>query len=201
LSDHFGSRPSRRLHRTGRAIRNSDRFSTGYNDIFEFLPQAVPIVGLLVPSAGYEYGSGWAAFNFGRQRRLSGNVSLEHGTFYSGHKTTLSITQGRVNLTPQLSIEPSYQGNWVDLVEGSSTRHLVGSRVTYTMTPTMFVSALLQYNTGINAVSANVRLRWEYRPGSELFVVFNQQRDTLSTRFPDLVNRAVIVKANRLLRF
>jgi hypothetical protein len=50
-------------------------------------------------------------------------------------------------------------------------------------------------------VSANVRLRWEYRPGSELFVVFNEQRDTLSTRFPDLVNRAVIVKANRLFRF
>ena len=42
----------------------------------------------------------------------------------------------------------------------------------------MFVSALLQYNTGSNAVSANVRLRWEYRPGSELFVVYNEQRDT-----------------------
>jgi hypothetical protein len=65
----------------------------------------------------------------------------------------------------------------------------------------MFASALVQYNTGANAVSANVRLRWEYRPGSELFVVFNEQRDTLSEKFPDLLNRAVIVKMNRLLRF
>jgi len=182
-------------------FQNSDRFSAGYSDIFELLPEAVPIVGLVVPSGAYDYGSGWVAFNFGRQRRLSGNVSLERGTFYSGHKTTLSISQGRLNLTSQLAIEPTYLGNWVDLAEGSSTRHLVGSRVAYTMTPTMFVSALLQYNTGINAVSANVRLRWEYRPGSELFVVFNEQRDTLSPRFPDLLNRAVIVKANRLLRF
>ncbi len=47
------------------------------------------------------------------------------------------------------------------------------------MTPLMFVSALLQYNSGNNAVAANVRLRWEYQPGSELFVVFNEQRDTL----------------------
>ena len=81
------------------------------------------------------------------------------------------------------------------------TTHLAGSRVTYTVTPQMFVSALVQYNTGINAVSANVRMRWEYRPGSELFLVLNEQRDTLSPRFPDLVNRAFIVKINRLVRF
>jgi hypothetical protein len=182
-------------------FQNSDRFSAGYNDFFEYLPVSVPIVGLVVPSGEYDYGSGWVSFNFGRQRRLSGSVSLERGTFYSGHKTTLTISQGRLNVTPQLAIEPTYLGNWVDLAEGSATRHLVGSRVTYTMTPTMFVSALLQYNTGLNAVSANVRLRWEYRPGSELFVVFNEQRDTLSPRWPDLMNRGVIVKANRLLRF
>jgi hypothetical protein len=65
----------------------------------------------------------------------------------------------------------------------------------------MFVSALVQYNTGIDAVSANVRLRWEYRPGSELFLVLNEQRATLSPRFPDLVNRSFIVKVNRLVRF
>ncbi len=32
-------------------------------------------------------------------------------------------------------------------------------------------------------MSSNVRLRWEYRPGSELFVVFNEERDTLDTPF------------------
>ena len=64
------------------------------------------------------------------------------------------------------------------LPDSRSTTHLAGTRVTYTMTPTMFASALVQYNTGVHAVSANVRLRWEYRPGSELFVVFNEQRDT-----------------------
>jgi hypothetical protein len=37
-----------------------------------------------------------------------------------------------------------------------------------------------------------VRLRWEYRPGSELFVVFNEDRDTLARRFPALANRALL---------
>jgi hypothetical protein len=44
-------------------------------------------------------------------------------------------------------------------------------------------------------------LRWEYQPGSELFVVYNEERDTVIARFPDLQNRAFIVKVNRLFRF
>lgn len=64
----------------------------------------------------------------------------------------------------------------------------------------MFTSALLQFSSSSHTVSANVRLRWEYRPGSEVFVVFNEDRDTLARRFPTLANRALIVKINRLFR-
>ena len=91
--------------------------------------------------------------------------------------------------------------NRVDLPEGQFTMNLVTARTTYTVTPLMFVSALLQYNSAVDAVSTNARLRWEYRPGSELFVVYNEQRDTLARRFPELNNRAFIVKINRLFRF
>jgi hypothetical protein len=86
------------------------------------------------------------------------------------------------------------------LVQGEFITHLAGSRVTYSMTPLMFVSALIQYNSGINAVSTNARFRWEYRPGSELFVVYNEERNTLTRSFPALNNRAFIVKINRLFR-
>ena len=34
----------------------------------------------------------------------------------------------------------------------------------------------------------------------ELFVVYNEERDTVALRFPSLVNRTVIVKINRLFR-
>ena len=69
------------------------------------------------------------------------------------------------------------------------------------MTPLMFTSALVQYNSSLNAVSANIRFRWDYRPGSELFFALNEQRDAETRRFPGLVNRAVVVKFNRLFRF
>jgi hypothetical protein len=46
-----------------------------------------------------------------------------------------------------------------------------------------------------------VRFRWEYRPGSELFVVYTDDFDTdARTNMPSLRNRAFVVKANRLFR-
>ena len=104
-------------------------------------------------------------------------------------------------MTPQLSFEPSVSFNRVTLPEGRFTTQLVTTRTTYTVTPLMFVSALLQYNSSNNSVGANLRLRWEYQQGSELFIAYNEQRDTLTPRFPELTNRTFVIKVNRLFRF
>ena len=69
------------------------------------------------------------------------------------------MSRGRMNFSPRFSVEPRYSVNWVDLVEGAFTTHLAGSRITYAMTPKMFVSTLLQYNSGNDSISTNARLR------------------------------------------
>jgi hypothetical protein len=183
-------------------FQNGDRVGGAYSRLFEFLPAVFPIGGgVLLPVGGYSFDSYRFGYNMSQQRKVSLNLQADLGTFYSGRKTTLQIARGRVPITNQLAIEPTYSYNRVNLAEGDFTTHLAGSRVTYTMTPLMFVSALVQYNSGINAVSTNARLRWEYRPGSELFVVYNEERNTLTRSFPGLNNRALIVKVNRLFRF
>ena len=65
----------------------------------------------------------------------------------------------------------------------------------------MFVSGLFQYSSGTETLSTNLRLRWEYSPGSELFVVYTDERTTVGPRSPALANRVFVVKFNRLLRF
>ena len=90
-----------------------------------------------------------------------------------------------------------YSVNRVRLVEGRFTQHLAGSRLTFTMTPLMFASALVQYNSSSNAVSTNARFRWEYRPGSELFVVYNEERDTLVRLGGDLCQGYLFARPER----
>ena len=156
---------------------------------------------MILPIGSYSFDTFRVGYNIAQQHLVSANLTAEFGTFYNGHKTTLSAARGRVPITNQLSVEPTYSVNHVSLVEGEFTTQLAGSRVTYSMTPLMFVSALIQFNSGIGAVSTNARFRWEYQPGSELFVVYSDGRDTGARNFPLLQNRSIAIKATRLLRF
>jgi hypothetical protein len=185
----------------GIEFQNSDEFEVTYSDWFEGIVEPFTISrGVTIASGGYNFEEARAAYTFGRQRPLSGTVFIEGGTFWNGDRRTLGASGARAQLTSQLSVEPGLSINRVELPSGAFTTTLATSRVTYTVTPLMFVSGLVQYSSSSNAVSANVRLRWEYQPGSELFIVYNESRDTLSPRFPDLQNRALIVKINRLFR-
>ena len=66
----------------------------------------------------------------------------------------------------------------------------------------MFVSGIVQYNSAGSSVGSNVRFRWEYRPGSELFVVYTDDfnTDELRPNVTPLRNRAWVIKFNRLFR-
>ena len=166
-------------------FQNNDRVFVAATDNYEFLPAPFTIAtDVTLKVQAYQFQSARAGFILGPQRRLAGNFSVEHGTFYNGHKTAFTWTRGRAYVTPQLSFEPRISIDRVELLEGAFTNRLFGTRATYTVTPMMFVSALVQYNSAVDQASANVRLRWEYRPGSELFVVWNEQRDTRQPAFP-----------------
>ena len=183
-------------------LQNSDRFNVGVLGDFERLVQPFAVTpAVKIPVGAYDFAVARAGYVFGQQRPLSGALVVERGAFYNGDRTSLGFSRTRVNLTPRFSLEPNISINWIVLPGGSFTTNVLGSRVTYTMRPLMFTSALLQYNSTTHRASANVRLRWEYQPGSELFVVYNEDRDTLRLGFPDLQNRAFIVKVNRLFRF
>ncbi|MEQ1913392.1 MAG: hypothetical protein ABMA15_31555, partial [Vicinamibacterales bacterium] len=77
---------------------------------------------------------------------------------------------------------------------------LVANRFTYTPSTHLFVSSLIQFNVDAKTLSSSVRLRWEYLPGSELFVVYSDGRDT-SRPGTAVLNRTLALKATRLLRF
>ncbi|MGE3402251.1 MAG: DUF5916 domain-containing protein [Vicinamibacterales bacterium] len=184
-------------------FRNADRLGALYTNSYEYLPRPFAIGGgLTLPTGEYAFDTVRLNYNMGQQRAVSANLSLEHGTFYSGRKTSVSIARGRIPVTTQMSVEPTYSYNRVALAEGRFSTHLAGTRVTYTATPLMFVSALVQYNAGTRTTSTNARLRWEYQPGSELFVVFNEEREQQRTGvLPGAAHRSFIVKVNRLFRF
>ncbi len=182
-------------------FQNADRVSVAYQRQYEYLPRPFTIAsGVTLPVGSYAFDFVRAGWEMGAQRRTSANLLLERGTFYDGRRTAFTASRGRLSLNARLAVEPTLSVNWVSLPLGDFTATVAGARVTYTMTPRMFASGLVQYSSSLRAVSANMRFRWEYQPGSELFVVFNEERDTRIPGYPGLSTRSVIVKVNRLFR-
>jgi hypothetical protein len=191
-------------------FENSDQFAVSATREFELLLRPTPVAGVTFPAGDYQFSNAVVSYGLGAQRRVSGQFSLQMGQFYDGTIAAFAYTSGglfpsRVTVLKQFSIEPSIQLNRVEASTGTFTTKVLRARADYGFSPLMFASALVQYSSGDRAFSSNFRFRWEYRPGSELFVVYTDERDTSTLAQTALVrglkNRAFVVKINRLLRF
>jgi len=181
-------------------FENGDSFNLSYSREYEAIDRPFRVAGqATIPVGRYGFQSGQIRYALGQRRRVSGTISAQLGEFYDGTQKAVGYG-GRIAVATRLALEPNMQVNWIDLPTGSFTTTLVSTRVTAPLTPRMFVSALLQYNSSNDSFSNNVRLRWEYSPGSELFVVYSEGRDTSLGVFPELQNRSFVVKFNRLFR-
>ena len=202
ITDPDGTLQSRQAQGAFRTeLSSGDSFFIEGASVFESLEQPFAISSnVTIPVGGYGYPELHLQYGFGSQRKISGVMTLERGRFYNGTRTGLTTGRGRFEITSQIAIEPNVTINWIDLPEGKFTQALLTSRLSYTLTPRMSASALIQYSSSTTSVNTNVRFRWEYQPGSDLFLVYSDNRDTTGTGFPALRNRGIVLKLTRLFR-
>ena len=185
-------------------FHNSDRLEVNLTNSYELLLEPFRISrDVVLPVGGYDFTAGMIAYELGAQHTASGRLAFTAGGFWSGSIRTLEYRQGRVNVTNQFSVEPTVSFNDIELPVGEFTTTLVSTRFNYAFNPRMFFGGLVQYNSGNDLVSYNLRLRWEYSPGSELFVVYTEEQDVdplRPVRVDRLRNRGFVVKLNRLFR-
>jgi hypothetical protein len=183
-------------------LQNNDQWRVEFARAYELLRQPFAVVpGRVIPAGGYQFDDLRSEYQFGPQRRISGTASLAYGGFYGGDKTEAGY-RGLVVVTPRLTLEPGVTVNWLDLPGGRATTRLVTNRTNLTLSPRMALAVNVQYNSTSQSIVSSIRYRWEYQPGSDLFVVYSDGRDTFDRRgFPELVNRTFVVKLTRLWRF
>jgi hypothetical protein len=183
-------------------FESSDQWTLEYTRDFEYLPRNFQIApAVTLPIGGYDYDTARITYELGQQRPVSGQLSVATGTFYNGTKKEANFTSGRVALSARVSIEPGVTMNWIDLPQGAFTNRLITARGIFTPSPRMLISSLMQYNASDQTLSSSVRWRWEYIPGSELFIVYSDGRNTSEAPLRGLVNRSAAIKVTRLLRF
>ena len=184
----------------GIEFHSGDTAAVQYTDEYELLPQPFRIAPeVIVPQGGYQNHSVTASYTLANQRTVAGKMAVVSGALYDGTRNEVAYS-GRIAPAPQFAVEPGVSLAWVDLPYGDFAARLFTGRFSFTPTTRILVSSLLQYNVDARTLSSSLRLRWEYRPGSELFVVYSDGRDTAG-HIQDVLNRSVAIKATRLLRF
>ena len=104
-------------------LQRGDTFTVNATDTFEFLPRSERISGALFEPGRYAWVDYQVNYGFGPQRPWQGNLGVQWGGSYSGERFSLSLGSGRIELHPQLSIEPSFEFNWLDLPAQTHSGH------------------------------------------------------------------------------
>ncbi|MFT5089277.1 MAG: hypothetical protein ACI906_002894 [Candidatus Latescibacterota bacterium] len=147
-------------------------------DRFESLDEPFDIhEDIEVPAGKYRFTNMSLNIFANGARRVSGGGSIETGQFFNGKRQRLS-TELNLKVSGRLSLESNYELNRVNLPAGNFTTNRLSNRFLYSFTPDFFVRGLVQWNSKDEIVGGNFLLNYQYRPGSDLFIVYNQAWDT-----------------------
>jgi hypothetical protein len=177
-------------------FQNGGQIEVGLNRSLEELAEGFEITdGIEIPAGRHQWDEYTLTARSDASRRVSGTFNGSVGTFYSGDKSTYSAT-GAFRFNERLNTAFSYTHNDIRLLEGAFRTNLLGLRVNYAFSTTVFVKAFVQYNSESDQWTSNVRLNVIHRPLSDLFVVYNDRRDSIDGR---LIDRAMIVKLTYMI--
>ncbi|MGH9256967.1 MAG: DUF5916 domain-containing protein [Vicinamibacterales bacterium] len=190
---------TRRIHHmVGTRFQNGAYLNVVFNRWLDVLDEPFVIQrNVTIPTGVYRFYEWNLTFNTNPARRIYERFSYSPQTFYEGTRHEMDMTVG-VRATSRASAELTLQRNDVDLPWGAFVVNLGIMRVDYTISPRMAIRSLSQYNSSTRQLSTSARYNFIYKPGSDLYVVYDGLQGNLPGR-PDLRNQQIVVKMTYLL--
>jgi hypothetical protein len=125
------------------------------------------------------------------------SASLQH--LWDGDVSAVSGGLG-VRGGSHLSLWATYTRSEAALPNGGFVAHVTGLQAGWAFSTRLAAHTYLQYNSLDQRFLVNLRVRFIYRPGSDLYVVFNQEQGEPADP-TTLVSRGFAVKGSWLIRF
>jgi len=179
LLDHDGEVQTREVDASAwMNLEKGDWIGLGIRERYEWLDESFEIhEDIEIPEDKYTFRQVYVRAFPNRSRRLSGGQLLEYGEFFGGTRVRLS-SELAWKASHRLTLETDYEINRVDLPQGDFLTNRLSTRVTRTFSPDFFLRAFLQWNSKRELVGGNALLNYQYRPGSDIFLVYSHAWDT-----------------------
>ena len=132
--------------------------------------------------------------------------SLDAGSFYGGRRISLGISP-RWDISSSLEISGFYEFDRATFPERNQKfiAHIGRLRILAMLSTKFSAAAFIQYGSADNAVTANVRIRYNPREGSDVYIVYNDglNTDRLSEipALPRSMGRTLLVKYTYTFNF
>jgi hypothetical protein len=154
-------------------FRSGDRAEFDVNPTGERLTAPFEIAdGVVIPPGRHRWRRYRLEGGTAQKRRLYTQVTCWFGGFYDGTPDQVLWT-GAWNPTALVTVEFTGERDAGHLRSGDFTQTLVGNRLRLNLSSDLSVSSYVQYDTDSESVGLNTRVRWTFRPGGDLFVVYN----------------------------
>ncbi len=130
---------------------------------------------VFIPSGLYHFTRHQLTYGSGQDRRFTYNFFERFGSYYGG---TLNEFRVRANYRPAAKFSISASGTWdrfrLPLPNGNFSVVLASLQGNYSFSRFLTFTSLIQMDTSnAQAVSTNLRLRYNYRPDSDLYIIYN----------------------------
>jgi uncharacterized protein DUF5916 len=197
-TDQTGRRVADRWHyMMGARFDNGAFFNVWFNDNFDRVDDDFSLNDVVIPAGDYNFGEFRMSFDSNPSRRVYYGAMLAPQGFYGGTRLDTQVKLG-ARVTDRFSTEAQYTRNDVELPNGAFKVDLAALRVDFAISPAMAIRSVTQYNSFTDQFSTSARFRWTYKPGSDIYLVYNELQRDQNTMFA-YRDRSLIVKATFLV--
>ncbi|NNF25678.1 MAG: carbohydrate binding family 9 domain-containing protein [Gemmatimonadetes bacterium] len=153
-----------------------------------------------VPAGNYTFADLQLALNMASGRRLRAGLDARAGTYFDGTRAQV-IVRPTWNATAHMELGGDYQYTRLrfDDRDQRADVHLVGLRIRTALDARASGNALVQYNSTTDALDLNVRLRYNFAEGTDLWLVYNEGLDTERSLEPGAVTRPPLSSGRSLI--
>ena len=169
-----------------------DSFGFQLRNTTENLENEFILEGEEIPSGEYNFTAFQASIQSSSSRMIFGEVRLELGQFYHGSRRGLQL-DATFKPNAKFSIEPFIEFNRITFPETEFDANVIGGRIGYSFSTILFTKLFTQWSTDRDVLAANFLVNYIYRPGSDFYLVFNQNYDTRDGG-PELLDWTIVGK-------
>jgi hypothetical protein len=170
----------------------------GFNRYYDNVPEAFDLAdSIQIPTGEYVNKDITVNYESASVNFLSSGFNVTAGNFYGGDRFSAGLTP-TYTISKYLTLSGFYQYNHISFSDKPTyAAHIARLKISTSFNVNLSVNAFIQINSLSKVTAANVRLRYNWRDGNDLYLVYNETLNNDGKADPEIPfsdYRALIVK-------